>query len=405
MLKRDDSVIAKLNGDIETYTDTGLEKFRMYKYSIAAEYSDLQSGQRRDSAWAGGSKEPGIPELISFERNTRNVKLAYKIPSKRLDGITPFVNPISLILLRDNDTVALKNDLSINDTGTVIELNDVLVNNGFYYYKAFVRDSYGNSSPFSDAKLLYAGDNLTDYSDDFNESVIRNYLNQSGWGLTSTFSRTGNALTDSPSSDYRPLADSAIVIFPYEGRGEYVSLSFWHSVFVQNRDSAIVEYSDDGRNTWKMITYFDKEMYTPWNDGIKSTDDWKFERFSIKAESSAIYFRFRLRSNATKNDDGWYIDDISFSTPSSADETKALQQLIIYPNPADKFINIVIGQNLAPEYYELYNIFGEKLYEGQVNIFQNDHVTIDIMNLQAGFYTILMKSANKNISISKFIKM
>jgi len=406
LIHRDGAFLTELSGDIIDYTDTGLNMFELYKYTITTVYQGDSSQPRMDSAWAGGSREPGIPLFSDYSRDNSSISLDYVIPEKRLDDVTPFINPKYLNLYRDGE---ITNIITIDkeDAGLEKTVKDSVPENGYYYYFTTVSDTYDNLSPRSDTNVIYGGVELSVYSDDFNEMMMRKYLNNIRWGLSSTFARTGNSLTDSPDGLYSPLSDESLTIFPMESMDNHVTISFWHAAFVQLRDSAIIEYSDD-MQTWKMITYFDSQMYEPWKDGIKMEDDWKFESFTVKTETGKLFFRFRLKANATKHDEGWYIDDLAFSSFTDVEDVTDNTSLILYPNPAGAFINLDMRsldvQNIAM--MNIYNQLGEQIV-AMVNTsdLDDDYLSINTSLLSTGMYNIVVRLNNGKVMTEKFIKL
>ena len=203
-----------------------------------------------------------------------------------------------------------------------------------------MKDTYNTNSPHSDSVILYAGTAHETFEDDFNEPVLRKYLNQSGWGISTDYAMSGYSLTDSPDGNYPSRSNNMLTIFPCEGGYHANRIIFWHAVFVEKGDSAIVEYSTGNMNNWKMLASFDKTMYEPWSDGVKDKNDWKYEMFDVIADTMPIYFRFRLKTNTIKQNDGWYIDDMRFEFVTSVEDYNAENNIILYPNPAGSFLNI-----------------------------------------------------------------
>ncbi len=404
ILERDDEKIAELDGDTEQFTDTGLHKFLVYHYSIFAVVGNDTSAVVRDSAWAGGSKEPGIPEIVSFLRNAHNVKLNVKVPTKRLDAITPLVNPNFIRIFRD-EQLLLPFEITVADTGKIVDIPDFITDNGFYFYTAQLEDSYKNRSPKSDSILVYAGEQLDDYFDDFNTLKLRKYLNNSGWGIARNFGKSGNSMTDSPEGKYAPLSNETLTVYPYEGNSERVTLSFWHAAYVAKGDSAIVEYSVDSMKTWKMLAYYDKTMHTAWTDGIKDESAWMLETFHIENTSNSVFFRFRLKSNAIRQDEGWYIDDLTFTGTTGIRTGDVSQHITVYPNPVGEFVILdlaVTSVNIVSS-VEVYDVLGRSNIVPY--IWSAGKMRFNTKDLQAGFYNIIIRFANGDVAVKKFIKI
>jgi len=406
-IERNGKFLTELTGDVSDYLDTGLNMFELYKYSITTHYKGDSSQSRMDSAWAGGSREPGIPIYTRHSREDSEITIDYEIPSERLDGVTPFVNPKYLNLFRDGELVNLLT-VEKNDVGKELSADYEVTTNGFFEFHSTLSDSYDNESPESDTSVIYGGEKLSIYSDDFNEMIMRKYLNMYGWGLSTTFAKSGNSLTDSPDGNYGPLSNETLTIFPMESMDNHVTLTFWHAAFVEVRDSAIVEYSEDNMETWKMITYFDISMYELWEDGLKMEDDWKFENITVKTETGTVFFRFRLKTNATKQNDGWYIDDLSFNSFTDVDSRDRSTGLVLYPNPSRTFLNLDLSSLNISEIssIEIFDNLGTSVVsrDKQIPVGQ-EYLRIKTEQLSVGMYNIVIRFNDGKVLTDKFIRM
>lgn len=404
LLKRNGQQLAVLDGNLNEYFDEGLSKFELYRYSIRTIYKNDTSGVRTDSAWAGGSREPGIAVLNNYERNEDRVLLRYTIPDKRLDDVTPFVNPKEIKVLRNGQIVKVI-EITPEQTGKIIEINDIVPENGFFNYSSMITDSYENFGPLSEPKLIYAGLPLKTYSDDFDEALLRSYIVDEPWGLTGDFSYSGGALADSPGEDYKPLVNNSILIFPYEGNDDVIQLSFVHAAIVQQRDTALVEWSDDNMKTWKVLEYYDMTMYEPWADDELNELDWKHEQLTVPVSSPAVYFRFRIKSNATRQDKGWFIDELLFSGATSVDELLANDDLKLYPNPARDFVNIAKNSsNDKIKSISICDLPGRVLKSKYVNVGDLGYITLNIDDLMPGVYQVIVTYKNGITKRQKFVK-
>jgi hypothetical protein len=403
VLERDGQIIAEPDGNTDEFTDTGLDKFKLYRYSIYAVAGGDTSAAVHDSAWAGGSKQPGIPSIAGYSRDESKVVVYFRIPTKRLDGVTPFVNPAFINLFKDYKPWRAK-PITIADTGKIKSFNDLVKTDGFYAYEGYVVDTYKNFGPMSDTLILYAGRNNTTYSDDFNEAQMRKYLNEDGWGIATDFGKTGFSLTDSPDGNYSPMSNEKLTVFPYEGNAPRITLSFWHAAFVAKGDSAIVEYSDDGMKTWHLLAYYDRTMHTPWSEGIKDENAWLPASFNVENTGDTVYFRFRLKSNAIKQDDGWYIDDLTFSGTTGVNEDEISNNIDLYPNPAGDFVYVDFAHigGMRVTGLDVFDVIGNKILLGYAYSFGN--IKINTENLLPGMYNVVIRFNNGDFAVKKFLK-
>jgi hypothetical protein len=255
----------------------------------------------------------------------------------------------------------------------------------------------------SDTLILYAGSKHNTYNDDFNEAQMRKYSNQNTWGLSQDFSVSGNSQTDSPEGDYKPRTNNMLTIFPYEGDAKQLQLRFTHAVCVEKRDSAIVEYSCGSSAKWKLLAFFDKTMYPAWEDGIKDNNDWKREVFTITADSVPLYIRFRLKTNTIKQNDGWYIDNLSYSDVLSVDENSGL--VTLYPNPVQDYfyIDFTSLETLRINSIEIIDLLGNKIVSARD--YDKKTIMFDTSQLSAGAYNVIIRLSNGDYIVKKFVKI
>jgi len=146
------------------------------------------------------------------------------------------------------------------------------------------------------------------FSDDF-ENGLSNWISGPEWEVTTDDFRSGSfSITESASSNYRPDANSTILLahpIDLSGTGQ-PRLRFWHKLDVWdnaiNVDHGIVELSEDGGTTWPVVL----------SDWSITTFGWSFFQADLSAyKTSPILIRFRLRADGdTRVGDGWVIDDV-----------------------------------------------------------------------------------------------
>ena len=402
-LKRDSSVIADLIGTTTTYEDSGLEKFQKYVYTLSSYVAKDTSAPQIDSAWAGGSKLPGSPVLTGIGRDGSKVSLYYKLPALRLDGVTPLANMNSVNIYIDSIRKVTQAVL-VSDTGKIVKVEYTVAEDGFYKIFASVLDGYASESPKSIDTTLYIGSAHTTYFENFDGSKPRLLLNKS-WGLTNKFSySTPNCLTDSPDGNYANSSNNYIVMYPYEGTAQPLKLKFIHACIVEAKDSVIVEYSIDFRKTWTQLQFWDKEQFAPWKDSSLNSQDWKPESLTIpQFQNDTVFIRFRLRTNVTKSEDGWYVDDISFQPTTDVEEETAIDQISVYPNPAVNFIEIPyppLERGSGGLNIKIYDVFGQNCDLTPTLSTSGEGVRIDVSGLAPGMYFVRIGDR-----VSKFIKI
>ena len=124
------------------------------------------------------------------------------------------------------------------------------------------------------------------------------------------------SLTDSPPGDYAVNANISATVNSAFNLAGYtsISLSYFHHHALRwnsNADAGNVEVSTNGGGTWTSVkthTYYlgDKEQF-------KRTD------VNLNAYAGqTIKLRFRFTSNASSNDDGWFIDDVRLTADGTS---------------------------------------------------------------------------------------
>lgn len=156
---------------------------------------------------------------------------------------------------------------------------------------------------------------------------------------------------------------------------------------------------------------------------ISDTANWVRISGSIVADSAYNYLMLGNFYDDANTDtitltcgtcQNWYsyylIDDVCVSTDStlcnggidalpcvvSVKENNFKNQFLVYPNPANDFINIINENYLSPLNITIYNTIGQVLYSQQ-NI-QTDNLQIDINSYNNGLIFIKIESNNQSIN-------
>ena len=125
------------------------------------------------------------------------------------------------------------------------------------------------------------------------------------WGVTSQTSHTGNySYTDSPNGNYpddTTLVGNLLISFDLtQFRGAY--LQFYDTYWIeQGFDYGYIDISTDGGATWTSVASFTGTM-----------DHWKLENIDLSpfCGNSNVQIRFRLVSDMSYNENGWFVDDV-----------------------------------------------------------------------------------------------
>ena len=153
------------------------------------------------------------------------------------------------------------------------------------------------------------------FADDF-ESGLGNWTAEAPWGETTAYyASPAHSATDSPSTLYGTSVDASLTL------GSSIDLSsaarpvlrFYHRYQIEDGyDFGYVEVSTDDGSTWSapVATY------------TGAIALWTREQIDLAAFSgfANVLVRFRLVSDGTVNEDGWYVDDVAIAeAPESVD--------------------------------------------------------------------------------------
>lgn len=390
-LYRDNQFLKTFTKDIISYRDEGLEKFKKYSYSLRIVVGSDTSIFVNSSAYSGGSREPGIPSLVSAKGTTDNsVNLSVKLPQYRLDSSTIFTNARAIAIYRDG-TFIKEEQVSNNDAGKTVSLIDNAPAQGWYTYSVKVRDSESpsNESPTSNSIMLYTGPINVSYKDDFEEGSLRKYFASDVWGKVNKGFNSSYSLTESPTGNYKRAMRDSIMLFPVLTQSGNTTMFFRHAAIIHPNDSGVVEQSNDMGKNWKKIASFNSSMFPAWADNSFTNDDWKPETITING-SDTVIVRFRFRSNLSGELDGWYIDDVEFGLTAEVKEN-ADQNLetTLYPNPTRSVIYL---SNINTDEIDINSIIGEKM--PLVILQNNSEVILDVSSYHNGVFILRNKKSN-----------
>ncbi|UCE18503.1 MAG: carboxypeptidase regulatory-like domain-containing protein, partial [Gemmatimonadota bacterium] len=129
----------------------------------------------------------------------------------------------------------------------------------------------------------------------------------SSWGTSgSRYHSVSLSLTDSPSGYYTNGGDTWAAMVRGIDLTSYGSaaVDFWHyAYFEPDNDSAFVEISTDGGFEWEVLS----------RDFHGYRREWIHEFFSLREYcglADDVRIRFRLLTDGSVNDDGWFVDDV-----------------------------------------------------------------------------------------------
>jgi hypothetical protein len=85
--------------------------------------------------------------------------------------------------------------------------------------------------------------------------------------------------------------------------------------------------------------------------------------------------------------------------PTAINETAALNNINVFPNPTANEINLVLDKDAVSK-IQIFNIVGEVVYQASAR----GEIKIDVSNFSRGVYSVQIYNKNNNFQIRKFIK-
>ncbi len=407
-LLRNGTFLATLDPPAASYTDLGLQPYEQYQYELYAVTLTDSSVSRKALAWSGGSRQPGRPVIAGTEgRDDNSVVLSVKLPSFRLDGVTPLSNLAKLEIFRDGASIKII-DAAKSDTGRTIEVIDNPGESGYYSYAARVIDAAAvpGASPLSDTVTTYTGKYITEIDEKFDNSLPR-FLINGGWARTMEFSSSAPySFTESPNANYASSQNTTFTLFPVNNNFEDISISFMNAAIVDAGDKAYIEYSTDNGITWSSKDkkgspmLWNKTMFAPWADGSLTPGDWRKETVTINGSAGkTTLVRFHFESNNFRNDVGWFIDDLKLSLGGTSVKNSSGPALVkIYPSPAADWLNICFDGGEIPEIsgVEIRDVLGATREPAGRSI-NSGFASLGVSNLPAGTYFVTIKTTSGEI--------
>lgn len=257
---------------------------------------------------------------------------------------------------------------------------------------ANLKISIDTAAVFSEKVYILIGTGSLAVNDNA-EGTFSNWVTNLTWGITTAQSNSPtHSFTDSPSGQYGNNTNNSMTLANAVSitASSVVKLNFFHKYTVeQNYDFCNVEVSNSVDTSWKKI-----KSYTGTLAG------WTSESFDITqyvTGATQIKVRFRLTSDGSVTNDGWYVDDVKLITYNvgplainpneQIPEAYSLQQN--YPNPFNP-VTVINYQLAASGFVEIkiYDVLGNEV-KTLVNQKQNagsHSVDFDGSGLPSGVY-------------------
>lgn len=390
ILRRRGVQIAELGMSMLTYRDSGLTPYERYDYTLTVVTPTDTSADRTAFAYAGGSREPGIPTLLE---DPGDGLATITLPTRRLDGTTPLTNLAGVIVTGTtlSGTQEERIDVNAADTGKTINLTFLPDVDGWYHISVRAIDADGNRSPASDTLLAFLGD--TDWLEERFDTMPNYHIMSGTWGRTTSFAFSPDgSLTDSPNGTYGPSQRDTIMLYPLTPRvyPEADALLFQARVaaFVDPSDTVFFEYTWDLNGPWNTAAWWNASQNPRWTDTTKSEDAWLQQGMLVPLQNTTewvLYTRLRFRSNVLRHSDGFYIDDITYQPVTSVAEEKEFVRTI-YPQPASHHVSVDLATDAPISSCSLVTLEGAALPATWTQLGRS--LTVDVRSLPNGMYVL-----------------
>jgi ELWxxDGT repeat protein len=161
-----------------------------------------------------------------------------------------------------------------------------------------------------------------------------------------------------------------------------------------------------GGNSLKKIWFINDTMASPSSVEVNVVNGNQFEEYEGIEEFGATSNKLYFRAKTEKSGSELYVTDFDFSTLSVADngnyETINTKEIVLYPNPADKKVNL---QSLTSDTIFSYQIIDNagRVVKTSVKEPVNSEINIDTSSLSSGIYYVKAKTTKGNVTTLKLL--
>ncbi len=169
----------------------------------------------------------------------------------------------------------------------------------------------------------------------------------------------------------------------------------------QDYDAFYVQYSTDYGQTWSVLgnatdnNWYNSDIVqtacigSQWT-GTNATMQTYSHSLSSVANETHVMFRFVLASDQLVNQEGIVLDDLEISGVSAINNNHLEKNVMLFPNPANHFINIKWNNGLNVSQVSIYNTQGQELLDKNIN--NQNFIKLNISKLPKSLYLIKLQS-------------
>ena len=176
-----------------------------------------------------------------------------------------------------------------------------------YYYVVTAVNAIGASSPSSQVSAVPLSTGTPLLSSNFDDATLQGWTATGTWAVTNVAGYSYSpsySITDSPSGDYASSSNTSITSSVLNlTTTSNPSLSFYHRYSIESGyDYGYVEISTNNGSSWTILKQYTGSQSPAFAFVTVDLSPYK--------ASSQVLIIFRLSTDASVNQDGWYIDDI-----------------------------------------------------------------------------------------------
>ena len=169
------------------------------------------------------------------------------------------------------------------------------------------------------------------------------------------------------------------------------------AAFVDASDTMFLESASSLNGPWTQRAWWNAGKDARWADTNKADDAWRRQIIEFNDyNGDTIFTRLRFRSNASRQSDGFYIDDITWGVVSSVDADLERITVEIAPQPAHEHINMTLERDVPVDALRIYNTAGQL-----VDATWHQHgrnLIVEATTLDSGCYVLVATRGNISIS-------
>jgi len=169
------------------------------------------------------------------------------------------------------------------------------------------------------------------------------------------------------------------------------------AAFIDPTDTMFLEASTEGvAGPYTTLDWWNASKDARWSDTTKGDDAWRDVRLQLPEGRDTTHMRLRFRSNASRQSDGFYIDDIQVVVVS-VPEQESRQPISVFPSPASSHCNVTLPTDLPVDDAWLTDITGMRC---ATSWYQRGSTLIaNLQALASGRYVISVRTGSTIASL------